>query len=195
MIEVDGSILMTEAQWAVKHRAVLKRQLKKGEVREWYIPGGRTAVAAFYCEDQTRPFNRRELQKARKKRREMEKTRKARLSCKCCGEYFGRYAKSELEGGLCSFCRKPHTAWQWLAYKHFTPKKGEEPEGRYPVHWDPAIEDWIESEKEWYYYKASQVSPVDEERFEKLKGLYIKTYGGWETIDLDNTTYDGHKWW
>lgn len=195
LIEVDGKTLMTETQWAKKYRAVLKRQLKKGEVRRWFTPEGRRAVAVFYCEDQTRPYNKRELQRARKKRREMEKTRKARLSCRCCGEYFGRYAKYELVAGLCSFCAKPHTAWQWLAYKHIAPKLNAVPEGKHPVHWDPVMEDWIESEKEWYYYTASQVKLVDDKRFEKLKELYIKTYGGWETIDLDNTTYDGHKWW
>ena len=47
----------------------------------------------------------------------------------------------------------------------------------------------------WYYYSAEQVTKVPDEQFEKLKELYIKTFGGWEEIDLEHTAYDGHKWW
>ena len=70
MIDVNGVEMRTEAQWAQKYRAVLKRQLEKGVRREWYVPGGKTAEAVFYREDQTRPYNKRELQKAKKKRRQ-----------------------------------------------------------------------------------------------------------------------------
>ena len=71
MIDVNGVEMRTEAQWAQKYRAVLKRQLEKGVRREWYVPGGKTAEAVFYREDQTRPYNKRELQKAKKKRRQV----------------------------------------------------------------------------------------------------------------------------
>ena len=195
MIVENGIELRTEAQWAEKHRAVLKRQRNKGVRREWYITQRKTAEAVFYREDQTRPFNQKELRRARKKKRDLLRTRKARLSCKCCGEYFGREARYELEDGLCGFCRKPHTAWQWLSEKHRAPKKGEVPVGRHPKYPDPDTGSWKESEKEWYYYSAAQVSPVTEKRYEKLKALYIKLFGGWETIDLEHTTYDGHAWW
>ena len=70
MIDVNGVEMRTEAQWAQKYRAVLKRQIEKGVRREWYVPGGKTAEAVFYREDQTRPYNKRELQKAKKKRRQ-----------------------------------------------------------------------------------------------------------------------------
>ena len=195
MINDNGIELRTEAQWAAKHRAVLKRERGKGLMRVWYITQRKTAEAVFYREDQTRPFNQRELRRARKKKRDLERTRKARLSCKCCGKYFGRDARYELQNGLCGFCHKPHTAWQWLSEKRLAPKKGEEAKGRHPVFLDTATDKWKESEKEWYYYSAAQVSPVTEKRYEKLKALYIKLFGGWEMIDLDHTTYDGHAWW
>ena len=93
------------------------------------------------------------------------------------------------------FCERPHTAWQWLYHKRCAPKKGEEPVGRHPVYRDAETDKWKESGKEWYYYGAEQVSMVPDKRYEKLKDLYIKMFGGWEEIDLENTKYDGHKWW
>lgn len=195
MIVVDGIEMRTAAQWAKKHRAILKRQLRKGVCRTWNTPGGLVG-AEFYSVEQTRPYNKRELQRARKARRDLEKTRKARLSCRCCGEYFGQYAKYELnDDRLCEFCERPHTAWQWLYHKRCAPKKGEEPVGRHPVYRDAETDKWKESGKEWYYYGAEQVSMVPDKRYEKLKDLYIKMFGGWEEIDLENTKYDGHKWW
>lgn len=66
MINDNGIELRTEAQWAAKHKAVLKRERGKGLMREWYITQRKTAEAVFYREDQTRPFNQRELRRARK---------------------------------------------------------------------------------------------------------------------------------
>ena len=169
MIVENGIELRTEAQWAEKHRAVLKRQLHKGVTKEWYITKRKTASAVFYREDQT--------------------------SCSCCGEYFGREARYELQDGLCGYCRRPHTSWQWLSKKHLAVRKGAVPVGRHPKYPDPETGCWEESKKEWFYYNSAQVSPVSDERFERLKAQYIKLYGGWEMIDLENTTYDGHKWW
>ena len=195
MITVNGVDMRTEAQWAEKYRAVLKRQRGKGVRREWYITQRKTAEAVFYREDQTRPFNQKELRMARKKKRDLIRTRKARLSCKCCGKYFGRDARYELQDGLCGFCRKPHTAWQWLSKKHLAVRKGAVPVGRHPKYLDPETGCWEESEKEWFYYTPEQVTPVSDKRYDRLKAQYIKLYGGWETIDLDHTTYDGHAWW
>ena len=64
-----------------------------------------------------------------------------------------------------------------------------------PRYWDPEYETWEESEKDWAYYKASQVKKIDDKRYKKLKDLYVKKFGGWEEIDLENTTYDGRVWW
>lgn len=195
MIIIDGTEMRTASQWAKKRRAVLKRQEKKGLRRSWSIPGGDVASATFYREDQTRPYNKKELQRARSQRRRLEKTRKERLSCRCCGEYFGRDARYELEDGLCSFCSRPHTAWQWLSQKRCTPRRGEEPTGIRPRYWNSDEREWAESDKVWYYYTDKQVSRVADSRYEKLRALYIKLFGGWETIDLNNTKYDGHAWW
>ena len=195
MITVNGIEMRTEAQWAKRRRAVLKRQLKKGVSRCWKIPGGGDADATFYREDQTRPYNKRELQRAKSQHRKMEKTRRERLSCRCCGEYYGREARYELEDGLCSFCHRPHTAWQWLNYAHCAPKAGVEPAGMHPRYWDPDEREWAESDKIWYYYTDKQVLRITDSRYEKLKALYIKLFGGWDTIDLDNTEYNGHAWW
>lgn len=195
MIEIDGVKYLTEAQWNKKHRAVLKRQREKGIQKEWYTSPTRSKSAVFYREDQTRPYNQRELSAAKRKQRELIKTRRERLSCCCCGEYFGRNARFELEYGLCTFCRKDHTSWQWLSEKHMAVKEGEDAYGQYPERWDPDMEDWISSERKWFYYSWRQVKHVSEKRFEALKQKYITLYGGWETIDLAHTLYNGKKWW
>lgn len=191
MIVIDGIEMRTEAQWARKNRAVLKRQLSKGLKREWRSSMGLES-AIFYREDQTRQYNAKELRHARSMRRAKDAERKSRLSCKCCGEYVGRDIGRDK---LCDFCAKPHTAWQWMNYKHFAPRKDAVPEGKRPIHWNPETDTWVESEKEWFYYTAEQVVPVPEKRYERLKALYIKRFGGWETIDLEHTDYDGHAWW
>ena len=36
---------------------------------------------------------------------------------------------------------------------------------------------------------------VSEEEYERLKELYIQKFGGWETIDLEHTDYNGQIWW
>ena len=195
MIEIDGVKYLTEAQWHKKHRAILKRQLEKGVWREWYISPTRTKSAVFYREDQTRPYNKRELSAARRKQRELVKTRQARLTCRCCGKYYGRYARRELVDGLCTFCQKDHTAWQWLSIAHMAVKDGEDAHGHYPTVFDPEIGELVTSEREWFYYNYHQVKPVSEKRFEILKKKYIRLYGGWETIDLAHTLYNGKKWW
>ena len=73
-----------------------------------------------------------------------------------------------------------HTAWQWLQQRK-APLAGEKP------HKDDY--------NNFYYYFKCQVGPITEERFEELKALYIKKFGGWETIDLENTSYNGCVWW
>ena len=77
------------------------------------------------------------------------------------------------------------TSWQLLNYYHRIPLEGHTPELRKnPMR-----------EKRYYYYDIDKSIIVDEKRFEELKALYIEKYGGWETIDLDKTTYDGRIWW
>lgn len=195
MIKIDNVEYLTEAQWNKKHRAILKRQRGKGVYKEWYIDLKHITSATFYREDQTRPYNQRELSVARRQQRELVKTRKARLSCSCCGEYLGRSARYELKGGLCEFCQVDHTAWQWLAYAHMAPTKNAVPYRMYPKFWDPDIRRWEQGDKQYYYYSHKDVRHVSDKRFESLKQQYIKLYGGWEKIDLNHTTYDGRIWW
>lgn len=195
MIKIDNVEYLTEAQWNKKHCAILKRQRGKGVYKEWYIDLKHITSATFYREDQTRPYNQRELSVARRQQRELVKTRKARLSCSCCGEYLGRSARYELKGGLCEFCQVDHTAWQWLAYAHMAPTKNAVPYRMYPEFWDPDIRRWEQGDKQYYYYSHKDVRHVSDKRFESLKQQYIKLYGGWEKIDLNHTTYDGRIWW
>lgn len=44
-----------------------------------------------------------------------------------------------------------------------------------------------------YQYEDTVIATDDE--YERLKAAYIARFGGWETIDLEHTTYDGHKWY
>ena len=113
MIEVDGEKLYTEAEWERRHRHVLKRQLSKGVVRCWRSPRG-DEFAAWYREDQTRPWNQREL-KAAARQRAKERARKH--DEKIAQEARDR-AESELlrriAGGDVYYGER-HTAYQWLA--------------------------------------------------------------------------------
>lgn len=195
MIKIDNVEYLTESQWNKKHRAILKRQRSKGVYQEWYIDLKHTTGATFYREDQTRPYNQRELSAARRQQRELVKTRKERLSCSCCGEYLGRSARYKLKGGLCEFCQADHTAWQWLAYAHMAPTKNAVAYCIYPEFWNPDIRRWEQGDKQYYYYSYKYVRHVSDTRFEILKQQYIKLYGGWEKIDLEHTAYDGRIWW
>lgn len=76
--------------------------------------------------------------------------------------------------------KSAHTSWQWLYYHNCKVKEGELPH---------------ESDFGWWYYYPEQVEPVTDIEYDKLKELYISKYGGWTTIDLDNTSYNGSKWY
>lgn len=197
MAKIDGIEYLTENQWNKKYRAILKRQREKGKELEWYIDRKHKTSAIFYREEQTRPFNQKEMKQVKKAAKILRDTRRARLSCKCCGEYFGKYAKWKLDGGYCEFCGDRHTAWQWLRYGHRIPKEGEEPHGCVPSFFDPEERSYVEVEngRVWYYYDADQTEPVDDKKYLELKQMYIEKFGGWDRIDLDHTTYNGRKWW
>ena len=47
----------------------------------------------------------------------------------------------------------------------------------------------------WYYYQYEDTVIATDDEYERLKAAYIARFGGWETIDLEHTTYDGHKWY
>lgn len=174
MIEIDGIPYRTECEWALKRRAVLKRQRDKGEYREWYTPHGYVS-AIWYREDQTRPYNRRELTHARYVARVKRAEAEARREQK---QYAGIY----------------HTAWQWLAEYHRAPITGSVPDPISKRFYDEEYEDWTDG-PEWFYYDGSQTVPVDDALYDRLKALYIEKFGGWKKIDLAHTAYDGSAWW
>lgn len=74
------------------------------------------------------------------------------------------------------------TSWQWLYYDKRKVIDGETP------HYKNEYNDWL-------YYYPEQTEPVDDVEFAQLKELYISKYGGWTTIDLDTTSYNGRKWY
>lgn len=241
MIVENGIKMLTEAQWHKKHRKILKRQRDNGVYREWRTPRG-MADAVFYREDQTRPYNKRELQAEKRKKAAERKTKQKQLEKEVESQFnrvvgvldklcpdpvdedtiyanmdlldeakdmleYTRYAvigkipkrQKTLMDYAVTRCDemmryveqleadyKLHTAWQWL-------KAGR-------VVNDNAIAllliyDMDGFSSEWYYYRYMDTHAATKEEYNRLKELYIKKYGGWNMIDLDHTTYDGHKWW
>ncbi len=196
MIISNGIEKRTRKQWNKLYRDVKEVELDNGETREWYYTQRLISVENFYSEDQTRPYTEEEIVKAKAKERELRKSRKERLSCCCCGVYFGRYARKALNKmGICRICAKPHTAWQWLSRYHRVPMKGEKSIEKYPCYFDKDLQEWVITTKAWYYYFYSQTEMVTDEEYERLKEIYIEKFGGWEKIDLENTSYDGRIWW
>lgn len=76
-----------------------------------------------------------------------------------------------------------HTAWQWLRWYSRVPIDLKA--GHYAGEYD----------KQWFYYDRQNTREADFDEYQQLKDLYIKKFGGWETIDLEHTEYDGHAWW
>lgn len=46
-----------------------------------------------------------------------------------------------------------------------------------------------------YFKNKYDTIQVSEEEYHQLKKLYIDMFGGWEKIDLENTDYNGKKWY
>lgn len=88
-----------------------------------------------------------------------------------------------------------NTAWQWLNNYKRKVRDGAEAIPRRNTYFDPFKDDFVESDKVFYYYGLSDTEGVDEAEFERLKALYIEKFGGWEKIDLENTEYNGSKWY
>ena len=105
-IEIDGITYRTENQWEKMHRHIRKQSRHKGVYREWGSPIGGKASAVFYCEQQTRPWSKRELAAAareRKQAREQKKLDDAREDGYYSGYQKGYdtgYAEAEVEGKL-----------------------------------------------------------------------------------------------
>lgn len=79
---------------------------------------------------------------------------------------------------------KQHTAWQWLRYFWRVPIDLNA--GHYEGYYD----------KSWFYYDMQNTRPVkDCLEYRKLQEMYVDKFGGWDAIDLEHTSYDGHAWW
>ncbi len=151
-----------------KQWAKLKKIPKKG-VKATVLYANRTGCEYFeyYSPTEVRDMNHKELQNYRDK-----KNAEAREYRKRIKEIRGKELK---------------TAYQWL-----------QQESRIPIDGAQAIPKEYEFEygtKIYYYYKRKDVHKISNSTFKKLKDLYIKLYDGWETIDLDNSTYNGKIWW
>mgnify|MGYP001205135085 CR=1 FL=1 len=166
--------LLTEKQWLKKQRQLRKNAT--GELISWsnHYGGGQ---ALYFEEAETKVMSKTERmrrEKAKKKARlEAEKKRQLEL------EY-----------------ENARTSYQWLhdcRRKIINPDNGFHAEKyRYDENDDPQF---YLAEMPYFYYLERDTKPVDEAEYECLKQLYIKKYGGWEHIDLDNTKYNGKPWY
>ena len=80
------------------------------------------------------------------------------------------------------------TSWQWLEQERCMVKPGSVPVPVVRCAGD-------DQEKTWHYYFRRDVVPVTEDQYDDLKQRYIDLFGGWETIDLETTEYDGRVWY
>lgn len=87
-----------------------------------------------------------------------------------------------LEHEQCRMFASGATAWQWLYYVKRKVKKSAVPFKKH-------------SDNPYYYYAAADTEFIGEEEYEQLKALYIEKFGGWEHIDLENSKYNGEKWY
>lgn len=84
------------------------------------------------------------------------------------------------------FSCRSHTAWQWLAHEHRAVRPGA-----VPIAWGPPYY----HTRVWWYYRYYDTYLVTDQEYQDLKARYIALFGGWQVIDLDTTTYNGHKWY
>jgi hypothetical protein len=87
------------------------------------------------------------------------------------------------------------TAWQWLAQDRRKVKDKAIPIYKLNRIYDDFTQEFYQEDKEYYYYKGIDTEKVEDKEYNKLKDLYIKEFGGWEKIDLENTEYNGKKWY
>lgn len=102
---------------------------------------------------------------------------------------------SEEEKEYFSIKNKLKTAWKWLSEDKRKVKNKAIPISKLNWIYDDFTQKFYEEDKEYYYYKGTDTEKVTEEEYNKLKKLYIKLYGGWEIINLEDTEYNGKKWY
>lgn len=168
--------LLTEKQWLQK-----QRQLRKNAVGEWirwtnHYGRGQTL---YFSEEQTKAISKSERMrrlKARKKAK-LEEEKKRQF------EFEYEHAK---------------TSYQWL---HDCHRKIIHPDNGFHLEkyrYDNGVindDPFYLAAMPYYYYLERDTEPASGEEYERLKQAYIKEYGGWEHIDLDNTKYNGKPWY
>lgn len=87
------------------------------------------------------------------------------------------------------------TSWQWLSEDRRKVEDDSYPEEKYNWIYDEASDNFEKANKAFYYYSEYDTIQVSEEEYHQLKKLYIDKFGGWEKIDLENTDYNGKKWY
>lgn len=87
------------------------------------------------------------------------------------------------------------TSWQWLKEDKRKVVENAVPEEKYNLIYDEVSGGFEEANESFYYYSQYDTEKVEDKEYKKLKDLYIKKFGGWEKIDLENTEYNGKKWY
>lgn len=143
-------------------------EMRSNHYGDWY--------AYCFVED-TRPFTDEEkeiIKENRKIYRQLLKEEKA---------------KKEYENGPW------RTSWQLLEHHKRKIKDGAIPRKIYNTVYDEENDRFYEADKAFYYYNLQDTEEVEDPEFQKLKASYIEKFGGWEEIDLENTTYNGKAWY
>jgi hypothetical protein len=167
---------LTERQWLLK--GYLLKEGAKGKLLSSGTCYGSCHQYYYYTEDEVDYLPEKAKEIRRKKNAEDRARRKAEKERKL------KYYEDHIE----------MTSWQWLAYAHRVPVDDADAHHktlRYPN--DDGK--WEESDSKWYYYYKKDTMEVSEEEYQRLKELYIQKFGGWETIDLEHTDYNGQIWW
>lgn len=157
----------------------------------WY---NRDKWTTVYSKSQTRAMRKREITARNVKRnannREYRRKLRARNDLKLVEDFKASY----------------HTSWQWLFYYGCIPIAEAESISRTYIghHWENHEDEhgfnrWYkvddDSASTWKYYKGEDVILIPKYWQGYLRRDYEEKFGGWETIDLEHTTYDGHAWW
>ena len=190
MIVVDNIEYRTECQWERKHRHVKKGQLGKGVERTWRSPDGNT-TAIFYSEEQTRPWAKKDVEAASRKRRAAAKAKRdaeerKRIEAAAANDQMMRDLEAclgidlDATGLTLGDFVDAHTAYQWVA-RGFVPIAD--------ARWRARTYGFADG-KTWYYCGAWDVRYAPK-RAEKLLESGPREYDRLP----DGCPYDGHPWW
>ena len=147
---------------------------------------GRTAL--YYMPEQLEPcteayyVEQQEVYRARRRAKARERRHRENL----------RRLKARLQE-----LHRPRTAWQWLSEKRRMIRPGAQATPyTYTRHGFNDEEGYyVSGTSTWYYYQYEDTVIATDDEYERLKAAYIARFGGWETIDLEHTSYNGHKWY